>query len=795
MNKISSNKKNEIIGILLVILGGFILLSLITFTKLPLNAGYGSISGCSESYTFKISGPSDNLMGGFGDFFYNIFRCSGFGLSSVFIPIIIIVWGLVFFRKVNNYKYFLILSSYAIVLMIVTSMMGAWMSGNAVTYSGKFGWHLFVYLKAILGFGVYVLLPLSYLFIISAYYRISIYKSLYFIFKPMRLFADFGGVFVKKIKNNLKDKKNQQNKNEKNDLDSIDSEQNLNPNSDMWANELADLSDSDINNDLSSSEESVLVDNNQSSDEPGQDESQNKDNLTDISDSLEIEISEEAKIDSVNLDSLKDRKTKLFNYKLPSVEFLNNEPDNQSDISDEVLRAKGQEIIDALATFGVASELVGFEKGPVITMYKIEPAEGVRVNKFTNLADDLARVMKASRIRVLAPIPGSNSVGIELPNENPKIVFLKNIINSKKYADSDSKLTIGLGKTTKGDAFCFDLQKMPHLLVAGATGAGKSVCINTIIVSILYKAKPDEVKFILVDPKKLELATYKSLVGYHLITAPDLDEYVMTTAENAVGILDSAITEMERRFEVFANARVRNITEYHDKQKSDPELEKIPYIVVLIDELADLMMTSGRAIEDPITRLAQKARAVGIHLVVATQRPSVDVITGLIKSNFPARISFQVAQKIDSRTILDQMGAEKLLGRGDLLFLEPGKGAPTRLHNAFITLEEIEKIMQHIASQSKPDELMLPESKKEKFNSEVNSPEEDRDEYLIDAAKIVVQNQQASVSLLQRKLKIGYSRAGRLIDELEALGIISGYSGSKARSVLVDESYIDKIFN
>ena len=426
---------------------------------------------------------------------------------------------------------------------------------------------------------------------------------------------------------------------------------------------------------------------------------------------------------------------------------------------------------------------------------KIEPAEGVRVNKFTNLADDLARVMHASRIRVLAPIPGSNSVGIELPNEKPKIVYFKNIVNSKKYADSESKLTIGLGKTTKGDAFCFDLQKMPHLLVAGATGAGKSVCINTIIVSILYKAKPDEVKFILVDPKKLELATYKSLVGYHLITAPDLDEYVMTTAENAVGILDSAITEMERRFQVFADARVRNIGEYHEKQKNNSELEKIPYIVVLIDELADLMMTSGRAIEDPITRLAQKARAVGIHLVVATQRPSVDVITGLIKSNFPARISFQVAQKIDSRTILDQMGAEKLLGRGDLLFLEPGKGSPTRLHNAFITLDEIEKIMQHISSQSKPEELMLPESKKEKFNSEVNAPEKDRDEYLIEAAKIVVQNQQASVSLLQRKLKIGYSRAGRLVDELEALGIISGYSGSKARSVLVDESYIDKIFN
>ena len=334
---------------------------------------------------------------------------------------------------------------------------------------------------------------------------------------------------------------------------------------------------------------------------------------------------------------------------------------------------------------------------------------------------------------------------------------------------------------------------MPHLLVAGATGAGKSVCINTIIVSILYKAKPDEVKFILIDPKKLELAAYKSLVGYHLITAPNLEEYVMTTAENAVGILDSAITEMERRFQVFADARVRNIAEYHNRQKQNDELEKIPYIVVLIDELADLMMTSGRAVEEPITRLAQKARAVGIHLVVATQRPSVDVITGLIKSNFPARISFQVSSKIDSRTIIDQMGAEQLLGRGDMLFLLPGSASPIRLHNALVELDEIEAIMEHIVSQPKPDEVMLPETKEKKVDSDF-AMDEDTDELLKDAARMVIETQQASVSMLQRKFRIGYSRAGRLIDELEALGIVSGYSGSKARDVLVELSYLETVF-
>tara|TARA_B100001758_G_C18363706_1_gene587254 strand:- start:630 stop:1586 length:957 start_codon:yes stop_codon:yes gene_type:complete len=315
-------------------------------------------------------------------------------------------------------------------------------------------------------------------------------------------------------------------------------------------------------------------------------------------------------------------------------------------------------------------------------------------------------------------------------------------------------------------------------------------------MSILYKAKPDEVKFVLIDPKKLELSTYKQLVGYHLITSPNLDEYVMTTADTAVGILDASINEMERRFSLFAEVGVRNIEEYHKKYDADSDnIEKIPYVVVLIDELADLMMTSSRAIEDPITRLAQKARAVGIHLVVATQRPSVDVITGLIKSNFPARISFQVSSRVDSRTIIDQMGAEKLLGKGDMLFLAPGSASPVRLHNAFIDLEEIEKVLSHINDQPKPDEIKLPEAQTTMQTQDANSTlDSDHDELLHEAAKLVVDIGQASVSLLQRRFRIGYSRAGRLVDELEALGIVSGHSGSKAREVLVDSSAIKNIF-
>ena len=397
-----------------------------------------------------------------------------------------------------------------------------------------------------------------------------------------------------------------------------------------------------------------------------------------------------------DLDAEKERRARYRQYKFPSLEYLHDPIEIKDPQSEEDLKEKAKELIHALETFGVFGRVVRISPGPVITLFEIEPAEGVRVNKFTNLADDLARVMRAQRVRIIAPIPGSKSVGVELPNDNPATVYLKNIINSEQFIQSKSKLSISLGKTTTGDAYVFDLGKMPHILVAGATGAGKSVCINTMIVSILYKSKPDEVKFILMDPKKLELATYKSLVGYHLITAPNLNEYVMTTAENAVGILDSAIVEMERRFQVFADARVRNIAEYHERRVENPDLESIPFVVVIIDELADLMMTSGRAIEEPITRLAQKARAVGIHLVVATQRPSVDIITGLIKSNFPARIAFQVSSQVDSRTIIDQKGAEKLLGNGDMLFLLPGTASPIRLHNAFITLDEIQAIMEHI---------------------------------------------------------------------------------------------------
>ena len=478
-------------------------------------------------------------------------------------------------------------------------------------------------------------------------------------------------------------------------------------------------------------------------------------------------------------------------YQLPSVDYLDHYEEIVPSASDSELVDKAEFLTQSLATFGVEGHVVNIAPGPVITLFEVEPAEGVRVNKFVQLSDDLARVMRAPRVRVIAPIPGKSSVGIEIPNENPSIVYLRSVVNSEKFISSASILTVALGKTTSGENFIIELDKLPHLLIAGTTGSGKSVCINTIVSSLLYRSTPQEVRFILIDPKKLEMAAYRSLEKHHLITAEDIDEYVVTTPENAVLALRAAEKEMGRRYDVLADAVVRNIQEYRDKAEKDDSLENMPYIVVIIDELADLMLRAPKEVEQSIARLAQMARAVGIHLVLATQRPSVDVITGVIKANFPARIAFQVATKVDSRTIIDINGAEKLLGRGDMLFLPPGTSDAIRLHNSFVTLEEINRIVKHIESQPTADEIKL-EGTKTQLGVEggLGGPEEGQDELLTEAIRLVITHQQGSISLIQRRFRVGYSRAARLIDQMEQLGIVGPFTGSKAREVLVDESYL-----
>lgn len=482
-------------------------------------------------------------------------------------------------------------------------------------------------------------------------------------------------------------------------------------------------------------------------------------------------------------------------YIFPSLDLLN-EPHPMPGAERENLLEKARFLEEKLADFDIRGKVVQISPGPVITRFEVEPAPGMKVSKFVNLADDLALVMRAPSIRIVAPIPGKAAIGIEIPNRHPSIVPLRSVMESEEFQKADSKLTLALGMTISGEVYTTDLAAMPHLLIAGATGSGKSVCLHTIIASLLYRLHPTEIQFVMIDPKKLELTVYAKLKNHHLTYREDLDEEVVTNAANTISVLRSVEIEMDRRYELLARAGVRNIEDYNLRVKKGlipiEEARKLEYLVVIIDELADLMLVAAKDVEEPICRLAQMSRAVGIHLIVATQRPSVDVITGVIKANFPSRMAFQVASKADSRIILDMNGAEKLLGRGDMLFLPPGRPEPIRIHGAYISHDEIQRILNHIARQPRFPKLKLP-LEWERPEEEVCLPRGGRDRLFNEAAKLVVQHQQGSVSLLQRRLRIGYARAARLIDELEQAGIVGAFDGTKAREVLVSEDKLKEM--
>ena len=511
----------------------------------------------------------------------------------------------------------------------------------------------------------------------------------------------------------------------------------------------------------------------------------NKDIESDLS--IEKEVVEK----EVDIDEKRSSSIIRKDWKFPSTDLLEYISDDSEELSTDYLKDRAEFLRNSISTFGVQGQTGSIKTGPIITLFEIEPAEGVRVNKFVQLSDDIARVMEADRVRVLAPIPGTSLVGVEIPNDNPQTIYLKSVINSEKYLKSKAKLKLAIGKGILGDIAILDLVEMPHLLIAGTTGSGKSVSLNTIIVSLLYQLKPDEVKFVIIDPKKVEMSLYKGLEDHYLLKFDGIDESIITKKDNAILALRSLEKEMDARYDLLAEAGKRNISEYNGMMKKSKK-DLMPYIVLMVDELADLMMYSPRDVEAPIARLAQLARAVGIHLVIATQRPSVDVITGVIKANFPARIAFQVATKIDSRTILDVNGADKLIGKGDMLYVKPGSSSPVRMHGAFVTLKEIEDLVEYISKQPKPSEIIL-ETVRDNTSSLGGNENGIEDELLEQAIEIVVMSKQGSISLLQRRLSVGYSRAARLIDEMERLKIVGSFTGSKAREVLVDESYLETI--
>jgi S-DNA-T family DNA segregation ATPase FtsK/SpoIIIE len=491
---------------------------------------------------------------------------------------------------------------------------------------------------------------------------------------------------------------------------------------------------------------------------------------------------------------------KQGDYVLPPLTLLLEPPPESPDAPEE-LRAKAKRLQTALSDFGVGARVIKVNPGPVITRFDLEPDPGVKVSRISALADDLALVLRARAIRIQAPIPGQGAVGIEIPNRHPSTVVLKSVASHPSFQEHPSSLAIALGQTAAGDPYVSDLGRMPHLLVAGTTGSGKSVCLNAIIASLLLRNPPQRLQFVIIDPKKLEMSGYARLARHHLMISPDLDEEVITTPANAVAALGGVELEMGRRYDILAGAGVRNIEEFNrlaargEAVSGDGEvLQPLSYLIVVIDELADLMMISAKDIEEPIARLAQMARAVGIHLIVATQRPSVDVITGVIKANFPARLAFQVASKVDSRTILDTNGAETLLGNGDALFIPPGRGQPERIHCCYVSPAEIDAIVTHIENQ--PDDFYRYPLKVPRLEG-ISGPDGEisgeLDEFFNDAVRIVIHQGQASVSILQRRLKIGYARAGRLIDQLERAGIVGPFDGSKAREVLVGEEYLNQI--
>ena len=521
---------------------------------------------------------------------------------------------------------------------------------------------------------------------------------------------------------------------------------------------------------------------------------------------MEVETLEEELVDEKLANSLVEKQgffdptLELSNFKMPNIELLKDYGDTGITINQEELEANKNKIVETLNNYKIGISNIKATIGPTVTLYEIVPDAGIRISKIKNLEDDIALSLAALGIRIIAPIPGKGTIGIEVPNQKPSIVSMRSVISSAKFQNAEMELPIAMGKTISNETFVVDLAKMPHLLMAGATGQGKSVGLNAVLTSLIYKKHPAEVKFVLVDPKKVELNIYSKIERHYLAKLPDTEEAIITDNTKVINTLNSLCIEMDNRYELLKNAMCRNLKEYNKKFKERKLNPKdghsfLPYIILVVDEFADLIMTAGKEVETPIARLAQLARAIGIHLIIATQRPSVNVITGIIKANFPARVAFRVTSKIDSRTILDSGGADQLIGRGDMLFTQGNE--LTRIQCAFVDTPEVERLASYVGAQrGYADAHLLPEYISEENTSNLNIDASDRDALFREAAEVIVTAQRGSASLLQRKLKLGYNRAGRIIDQMEAAGVVGPFEGSKARQVLIsDLASLDRLIN
>jgi DNA segregation ATPase FtsK/SpoIIIE, S-DNA-T family len=789
----SLDKKKKIAGLFLILISVFLFLSIISYSrydKANLTGIFYDIGrSVDPSPNFKINNWMGVVGAHLGDFFIN----STIGIISVIFPLLLLLYGVSFVYKIN-YKLKLLVFNFLLVFGILFStFFGILISQdyaftNYYELSGAVGQFLGTILSRLFG-------GIGSLFIVLTAFIILF--ILVFDLKIENLFRSLVN-FIKTTTAALMDRQQTDHKSAKRngtkEKENLSKIKELRPDKKRKIKEPAGTPE-----ELMMSEEEETKIRIIRKDEPQQEEDNividEENRKTDIkkTDLKEKEAAEHISLDREREMILPNQWEEKITFRKPGLDLLDPVTEDNIQVAEEELTHNAELLKEKLKLFDIEIKDISVTPGPVVTLYEIVPAPGVKISRIVSLEHDIALALAARGIRIIAPIPGKSAIGVEIPNAEATLVRARSVLS--KLPEVKMELPIALGKTINGDVYITDLSKMPHLLIAGSTGSGKSVGINMIISSLLYAKEPNEVKLIMIDPKKIELSFYNKLRKHYLAVSPDLDEEIITIPQNAVLLLKSVEFEMEQRYDKLAKAGVRNIVDYNLKvadpvrrPKDTDEIKHhpIPYLIVIVDELADLMITAGKEVEEPITRLAQLARAVGIHLVLATQRPSVNVITGVIKANFSTRIAYQVATKIDSRTILDMNGAEQLLGKGDMLILPTGSPKPIRIQNAFISTDEVEKITEYIKSQqgySKP--YFLPSLYDKKKNAGGNFIT-DMDPMFEDAARVIVRHQQGSVSLLQRRLKLGYSRAARIVDQLEEAGIVGPNDGSKARTVIVE---------
>ncbi len=783
-----SRQTQTVIGSFLILFSLFLLIAFISFF-LNWKEDQSIVSELGNR-TIK----TENLLGKLGASLGDFFIYKGFGIGAFAIPYFSFLLGLYFLFRTKFSKLIVSVNWGLFIMLWISLTFGFFATSNKV-FSGIIGYEINEYLQTFTGkTGLGIIL----LFLLLAYLTIRFKVTPELIIKKFRSTKKEESLDtpenVEQVENKedvvseqiiLEDKEEESTK-EKSEFEL--SLENLKP----TIKNHSDVSTSEEKEEIKEGHdidmEPILK-----SSKPKEEEKIEK--TDDVKIDVE-EIEEEQSVEENLSEKLVkdfgefDPKLELGNFRFPTLNLLK-EYNETISIDPEELELNKNRIVETLKNYKIGIAQIKATVGPTITLYEIVPEAGIRISKIKNLEDDIALSLSALGIRIIAPIPGKGTIGIEVPNKKSTIVSMHSVISSKKFQESQMELPIAIGKTISNETFTVDLAKMPHLLMAGATGQGKSVGLNAVLTSLLYRKHPAEVKFVLVDPKKVELTLFNKIERHYLAKLPDTEDAIITDTTKVINTLNSLCIEMDNRYDLLKTAMVRNIKEYNTKfkaRKLNPENghKFLPYIVLVIDEFADLIMTAGKEVETPIARLAQLARAIGIHLIVATQRPSVNVITGLIKANFPARIAFRVTSKIDSRTILDAPGADQLIGRGDMLY--SGGNDITRLQCAFVDTPEVEKITDFIGSQrAYPEAYQLPEYVGEEGGTNLDIDIADRDKLFKEAAEIIVTAQQGSASLLQRKLKLGYNRAGRLIDQLEAAGIVGPFEGSKARQVLIPD--------